>query len=281
MRMKLKANAKLNLSLDICSKREDGYHILDSVMQSVSLCDNVNVEKAEKITVCYSDIGLCGSNDICYLAAKNFFEYAGIENGADIYIEKNIPCVAGMGGSSCDAAAVLMALNRLYETNYAEGTLIEIGLKVGADVPFCIVGGTCRVGGIGEILTPIKPLTSCAFLVVVMGKKPSTKEMYELIDSKPYRCGNTQKLIDMIEEGNLKGMCSSLSNAFEVVHSIRLERELLGRFSPLGIGLSGSGPAVFAVFENKAQADKARSVLETEGIAAYVVEPQEKGIIIE
>ena len=279
--MKIKANAKINLTLDICSKRSDGYHIIDSVMQSVSLFDELELKRADNISIWYSDIGKCGEDDICYKAAKSFFERANISGGAEIRIEKKIPCVAGVGGSSSDAAAVIVELNRMYGTDFSVDTLCEIGLKVGADVPFCIVGGTVRVGGIGEKLEPIKAIPSCAFLIVVLSKKSSTKQMYEEIDSKPYDDAATPKMIDAIENRDLTEISKGLSNAFKAVHGIETEEKLLLEFAPLGIGLSGSGPAVYAVFENEEEALNAQSKLKKRQIISYVAIPREKGIEIE
>lgn len=280
-KMKIKANAKTNLTLDICSKREDGYHIIDSVMQSVSIWDNVVIKKSNRIRVWYSDMETCGEDDICFKAAKSFFEYGKLMGGVDIRITKRIPCVAGMGGSSSDAAAVIVGLNKMYKTAYSLDTLCKIGLKVGADVPFCIVGGTARVGGIGEKVTSIKSIPDCAFLIVVLGKKKSTKQMYDAIDSKPFQPFKTENMINAINGGDLKGVCNNISNAFKGVHSIEYEESLLSRFNPLGIGLSGSGPAVFAVFEREEDAVNAQNVLKEQNIVSYVALPKKQGIEIE
>lgn len=275
--MKLKANAKINLTLDICGKRQDGYHLLDTVMQSVSLCDNVEINASHRITVWYSDLGNCGEDDICYKAARAFFDYSGIVGGADIRVIKNIPCVAGLGGSSSDAAAVIVGLNEIYKTAYSLDTLCEIGLKVGADVPFCIVGGTARVGGIGEKITPIKDVPDCAFLIVVLGKKGSTKEMYAAIDSKPLAPFKTADAVTAIENADLYEVCKNVSNAFKEVHTIDYEENLLNQFNPLCVGLSGSGPAVFAVFQNEAEALAAQTALKEKNITSFVSLPRKTG----
>lgn len=279
--MKIKANAKINLTLDICAQREDGYHILDSVMQSVSLCDDVELNMSDRISVWYSDLGDCGEDDICFKAAKSFFEYSNLSGGVDIRITKKIPCVAGLGGSSSDAAAVIVGLNKMYKTAYSLDTLCKIGLKVGADVPFCIVGGTARVGGIGEKVTHIKGIPDCAFLIVVLGKKKSTKEMYGAIDSKPFAPFKTESMINAINGGDLNEVCNNISNAFKGVHSIEYEESLLSRFNPLAIGLSGSGPAAFAVFKNGEDALNTQNELKKQNITSFVAAPREKGIEIE
>lgn len=276
--MKLKANAKINLTLDICGRRDDGYHIIDSVMQSVSLWDNVVMKKSNRIRVWYSDMETCGEDDICFKAAKSFFDYSKLMGGVDIRIIKKIPCVAGLGGSSSDAAAVIVGLNEIYKTAYPLDTLCKIGLKVGADVPFCIVGGTARVGGIGENITPIKSLPDCAFLIVVLGKKGSTKEMYAAIDSKPLAPFKTADAVTAIENSDLGEVCKNVSNAFKEVYTIDYEENLLKQFNPLCVGLSGSGPAVFAVFENSQDALNAKNELKKQNIISYVALPRKKGI---
>ena len=276
--MKLKANAKINLTLDICGRREDGYHILDTVMQSVSLCDDVELNMCDRIGVWYSDIGDCDHTDICFKAAKSFFDYSKLMGGVDIRIIKKIPCVAGLGGSSSDAAAVIVGLNEIYKTAYSLDTLCKIGLKVGADVPFCIVGGTARVGGIGENITPVKSLPDCAFLIVVLGKKGSTKEMYAAIDSKPLAPFKTADAVTAIENSDLGEICKNVSNAFKEVYTIDYEENLLKQFNPLCVGLSGSGPAVFAVFENSQDALNAKNELKKQNIISYVALPRKKGI---
>ncbi|MBP3705829.1 MAG: 4-(cytidine 5'-diphospho)-2-C-methyl-D-erythritol kinase [Clostridia bacterium] len=279
--MKIQANAKINLTLDICSKRSDGYHIINSVMQSVSLADLVEIKKSDSISVCYSDIGKTGENDICFIAAVKFFEYSKIIGGTQIEVDKKIPCVAGVGGSSSDAAAVIHGLNRLYNTNYSDNELCKIALKVGADVPFCIVGGSCLVSGIGETVTPIVSIPDCAFLIVVLGKKQSTKQMYDDLDSRPLECPKTEKMLEIWQQGDLKKISSNLSNAFEALYDITYEKELLSSFSPLGISLSGSGPAVYAIFENADKALKAQSQLLKEKIVSYVAMPQKNGVKFE
>ena len=150
--MKIKAFAKVNLSLDVTGKRADGYHTLSSVFQSVSLSDIVEIKKADSISVKCSDTSLNGEDNLCNTAAVKFFEAAKIQGGAEIFIEKHIPLAAGLGGGSTDAGAVLKGLNELYGKPLSEQKLLEIALSLGADVPFCMVGGTKLCEGIGEIM---------------------------------------------------------------------------------------------------------------------------------
>ncbi|MBQ1183634.1 MAG: 4-(cytidine 5'-diphospho)-2-C-methyl-D-erythritol kinase, partial [Clostridia bacterium] len=167
--MKIKAFAKVNLSLDVTGKRADGYHTLCSVFQSVSLCDIVEIEKSDSISVKCSDTSLNGEDNLCNTAAVKFFQAAGILGGADIFIEKHIPLAAGLGGGSADAGAVLKGLNELYGNPLSEKKLLEIALSLGADVPFCMVGGTKLCEGIGEIMTELSPLPECYIVIAKKG----------------------------------------------------------------------------------------------------------------
>ena len=160
--MKVKACAKINLTLDIVGKRCDGYHLIDSVFQSVSIFDELCVEKGDGITVKCSVGSIDNKDNIVCKAAEKFFENTKINGGAAIEIKKNIPLAAGLGGGSADAAAVIVALDRLYETKLSNEQICSIGLSVGADVPFCTVGGTARVGGIGEIVEKLPDIPDCA-----------------------------------------------------------------------------------------------------------------------
>lgn len=267
--MKLKANAKINLTLDICGKRADGYHLIDSVMQSISLCDILTVEKANDITVSCSDQMLCGEENIATKAAKAFFDFSGINAGADIYIEKHIPKAAGLGGGSADAAAVIVALNELYETGFDVNTLCEIGLSVGADVPFCIVGGTARVRGIGELIETVSPLCDVSLLLSLSGEKQSTADMYRKIDNSPALPPVTEKMLCAIGKGDITGVANLLSNSFGAVCDYTALAQKFLETSPLGVSLSGSGPTVFAMYKNDSESDTALKQLEDSGVVVY------------
>ncbi len=281
--MKLRANAKINLTLDICGKREDGYHLLDSIMQSISLCDIVTVDKSVDITVNCSDSSLGGEQNIAIKAAKKFFEFTGIKGGADIYIEKNIPKAAGLGGGSADAAAVIVGLNEVYQTELDTTKLCDIGLSVGADVPFCIVGGTARVSGIGECIKSIEPMPYAAFVLSLAGEKQSTADMYRKIDNDPL-CWNICSTPDMlvaIGNGDIAEVSNKLSNVFATVCEHTALKTVFQNTHPLGVSLSGSGPTVFAVYGDLPSAQTAQRQLEKENIKAYIAETADKGIEIE
>ena len=269
----LKAYAKINIGLDILGKREDGYHSIDTVMQSVSLYDKVTVFRSDKITVdCgFSDIN--NENNIAYRAAELLFEEAKIFNGAKIEIEKNIPQAAGLGGGSADAAAVLVALNQMYNIGFSDEKLCEIALKLGADVPFFIRGGTQRAEGIGEILTPLKPLEKGYFLLIKNGDKPSTGEMYKRLDAENPPHPDILSVIKAMEENSLEDLARFMDNSFISVNREFPLKEKLMELGALGISLSGSGPTHFAVFENESLAENAYFTLKKAEVECYLAKP--------
>ena len=279
--MKVKACAKINLTLDIIGKRCDGYHIIDSVFQSVNLFDEIFIEKSSGITVGCSVGSIDNQNNIVYKAAEKFFENTKINGGAAIEIKKNIPLAAGLGGGSADAAAVIVALDRLYETNLSNEQICSIGLSVGADVPFCTVGGTARVGGIGEIIEKLPDIPDCAVLIIKHGQKQSTAEMYKKIDTYPDTPLGTQGMLSGIEKGDLYRICQNVSNAFS---KVSYNQELINNIKttkPLAVSLSGSGPAVFAIYENAQKAETALQKLTVMGYNPVIAAPINKGVIFE
>ncbi len=278
--MKLIANAKINFTLDIKGKREDGYHLLDSVMQSVSLSDTVTLEKSDNITVSCSDGEISGESNIAFKAAKTFFDFTKISGGVDIYIEKNIPKAAGLGGGSADAAAVIVGLDKLYKTNLSIENLCKIGLKVGADVPFCIVGATARVKGIGEVLEPLPKFPQRYLVIVKNGEKLSTKAMYESIDSKSEISCYTDKFIENHLNGQADEALKNCGNAFEAVCKTDNIRKLSLKYNPLCVGLSGSGPSVYVAFENKEDAQKLSDELTLLGFKPNIASTVNYGIKI-
>ncbi len=279
--MKLKANAKINLTLDVVGKRKDGYHLIDSVFQSVSLCDDIAIEKSDIISVACDNNTICDKSNIAYKAAQRFFEYVGISGGAEIIIKKNIPLAAGLGGGSADAAAVIVALDRLYETNLSQDTLCEIGLSVGADVPFCIMGGTARVGGIGEKMTELPDMPDCAILLIKHGIKQSTADMYKKIDCCPQSEFYTQAVVESIENGDLNKLCKNVSNAFSCVCDNTKLINDIKTTNPQAVSLSGSGPTVFAIYNNVSDASNAKNTLEQKSYKPIIAAPSKIGIIFE
>jgi len=280
-KLKLKACAKINLSLYIKGKRDDGYHLIDTVMQSVDLYDDITVKRSGTLSVLCSDGEIPQENNIAFKAAKLFFETTDIDGGAEIYIEKKIPVAAGLGGGSGDAAAVLLALDRIYKTDLSYDTLCEMAVKLGADVPFFIKGGTQRAENIGEKLTALKSFTAGYFVLAKRDSKPSTKEMYTLLDSKDYGAIDMESAVAACENNDLSTLCRVMNNSFLSVWEENTLAAELEAFSPLGVCLSGSGPTFFAVFDKESKAKKCRDALIKDGIEAFVCRPCKDAIIFD
>lgn len=277
-KIKITACAKINLSLSVLGKREDGYHELDTVMQSVDLSDTVYIEKCRSIiTDCK---GISAEENIAARAARLFCEKTGAE-GCKIKIEKRIPAAAGLGGGSADAAAVLAGLNRLYKTGISETELCEIAVKIGADVPFLIAGGTARARGIGEKLTPLMPLKGCWFLLAKAEEKPSTAEMFSRLDSTDYIKPDIEKTVNAVNCGDLNGVLENLGNSFEILWSKSPLKEMLSSTHPAACSLSGSGPARFAVYGDLKAALRARDKLSAKGVFCEICKPLNKSLIFE
>lgn len=276
--IKITACAKINLSLSVLGKREDGYHELDTVMQSVDLSDTVYIEKCRGIiTDCK---GISAEENIAARAARLFCEKTGAE-GCKIKIEKRIPAAAGLGGGSADAAAVLAGLNRLYKTGISETELCEIAVKIGADVPFLIAGGTARARGIGEKLTPLMPLKDCWFLLAKAEEKPSTAEIFSRLDSTDYIKPDIEKTVNAVNCGDLNGVLENLGNSFEILWSKSPLKEMLSSTHPAACSLSGSGPARFAVYGDLNAALRARDKLSAKGVFCEICKPLNKSLIFE
>ncbi|MFA9398870.1 MAG: 4-(cytidine 5'-diphospho)-2-C-methyl-D-erythritol kinase [Clostridiaceae bacterium] len=268
--MIINAYGKINLSLDVIGKREDGYHLLKMIMQSVDLHDVINIDLCKN--------GICvktnknylpvNENNLAYKAAELFFESYGIKSGANIYIEKNIPVAAGMAGGSADAAAVLKALNKLTGLNLKNTELMDLGLSLGADIPYCIVGGTQFCQGIGEEITPLKPFRGKNIIIVKPPFGVSTKEVYGKFDVKKiHRHPNTQGLIKAIEADDIYYISKNMKNVLENVTLKKyktiddIKKELI-KHGALGSLMSGSGPTVFGIFDQKKSAEKCYKEME-------------------
>lgn len=259
------SHAKINLSLDVCAKRSNGYHEVSMIMLQCGLCDSITVEKTDGKINLSSNLSFlpCDERNIAYKAACGFYEYTGIEGGVNIQMAKRIPVGAGLAGGSGNGAAVLEAMNRLYETNLSKEQLCQIGVKLGADVPYCICGGTMLAEGIGEILTPLAPVKKMPIVIVKPSFSVSTPAIYAKIDENPIvNRPDTPALIKAIEDGDIKTLCSGMVNVMEEVtasmHPVigTIKNELM-KSGALGALMSGSGPSVFGIFENYDDAKKA------------------------
>ena len=256
--------AKINLTLDVLGKRDDGYHEVRMIMQSLGLFDLVIVDKAYgEITVSTNLKYLpTGEKNIAWKAAKVFFNETGIKGGAHILIHKNIPVAAGLAGGSGNAAAVLCALDKLYNTHLSDAELCRIGTMLGADVPYCILGGTQLAEGIGEKLTELAPMPKLTVLLVKPPISVSTAEIYSEIDSCTDMIHpDTEGMIEAITSANVNGIADRLSNVMEQVTAkthpvIRGIKEKLMLNGAIGAVMSGSGPTVFGIFDDEAAAKR-------------------------
>ena len=256
--------AKINLTLDVLNKRDDGYHNVEMIMQTVSLYDMVLVDKTASDISISTNLRFLPNNNknIAYKAADEFFRYTGLNAGCKIMIHKNIPVAAGLAGGSGNAAAVLCSLDKLYNTGLSTKELEEIGVKLGADVPYCINGGTMLATGIGNVLTPLPKMPQCTILIVKPPISVSTGTIYEAIDN--YEINNRPDNISMIEAlkcGNISSIAEKLSNVMgtvtEEIHPIiRGIRKKMMLNGALGSVMSGSGPTVFGIFPDYETAKK-------------------------
>lgn len=265
-------------------KREDGYHTLRSVFQSVSLCDFITVELDGTVTVRCSDGELDGRDNLCFKAAELFYETAEIVGGANIYIEKHIPKAGGLGGGSADAAAVLVALNELNGRPLSRERLLRAAVILGADVPFCAVGGTVLCEGIGEIMTELPPLAECFILITKKGEKSSTGDMYRALDKPTVRRHpDTERILKGIAGGDIADALKGAYNCFEAVTDTA-ERDFVGSVasenSAVYCGLSGAGPSIVSVFLNKNDAEAAAKALAAPERLCFVCTTRKSGIEI-
>ena len=289
--VKIKAMAKVNLGLDVLRRRENGYHEVKMVMQTVDLYDVLTLTKEEEDVISItSNTGELPLNEdnLIYKAARLLFERTGKQYGVSIHLDKNIPIAAGMAGGSTDAAATLLALNHLFEFGLSKDELAEIGVKIGADVPYCIYGGTCLSEGIGEILTPLAAAPDC---YIVIAKPPigvSTKYVYENlhIETVP-RHPDIDGMVEAIGKGELKGVTDKMGNVLETVTikkypEIASMKQCLLENGAENALMSGSGPTVFGLFTNIETAKNALRELEKTGLVkqGFVTTfAQETGVI--
>lgn len=279
--MKCKAYAKINLTLDVTGRREDGFHTLDTVMQTVSLWDEVELLRREEPGVVVRTDREYLPTDMkntAYKAAVVFFRRRGLsDEGVEIVLEKHIPTRAGLGGGSTDAAAVLRGLNRLYGGLTRE-ELITLGAEVGADVPFCVHGGTCRCGGVGELLEPVSPMPPCFLVICKPPAGMSTPRAYALLDRRPLsQQRKTPGMVKALGKGDLRAVAERLSNRFDEVMKLREVREIekiMLSSGALGAMMSGSGSAVYGVFTTEQKAENCAGFLKKRG-EVFLARPME------
>lgn len=268
--MNVKAFAKLNLTLDIIRRREDGFHDLQMVMQSVALCDELTVTPAEGEGTMSTNLSYLPADgrNLAQMAAAAFRAATGKGGEVDISIEKNIPVCAGMGGGSSDAAAVLRAMNEMTGAGLSLSELAKIGEQVGSDVPYCVLGCTALAEGRGEILTPLPSLPHCWIAICKPAFPISTPQLFGKVDvRKIVRRPDTEGLMAALEQGDLLGVARRLYNVFEDVLEPRKKAEIdsikatMIDCGALGASMSGSGPTVFGLFGDREPAEQAVSRL--------------------
>ena len=259
------APAKINLSLDILGVDERGYHLLDMIMQTVSLFERVTVSKKKKDITLSSNARYIptDSKNVAVKAAMLFFEYTGIQGGAHIHIKKTVPIKAGMAGGSADAAGVIVGLDKIYETNLTRQQMCEIGAKAGSDVPFMIMGGTKRVQGVGEIIKPCPPMPRCHLVICMPDKGVSTPAAFANYDTLGEKTlVETDKLVSAMEENDIYGVAKYMANDLEKAaaseYTQPIKEELIQQ-GAIGSVMTGSGAAVFGVFDDE---DKAKAAVE-------------------
>ena len=285
MRVTVNAPAKINLTLDILGKRNDGYHLVKMLMQSVSVCDTVTVWDGEENSCSvFCDLNGFPSTEVntAKSAVTEFFAHSQLQNpGIGVKIEKQIPVAAGLAGGSTDAAAVLVALNHLTGAALSQSELCEIGARVGADVPFCIVGGTMVASGIGTILTPAPDIPECYFVLAKPPISVSTKEAYALTGERGFwERPSTDQMVEAICEADLQKIGMSLYNEFENVlalHEVAKIKQIMLECGALGACMSGSGPTVFGVFTAKNMAENCSHVLQSTYDEVFVCRPLFEG----
>lgn len=287
-----RANAKINTYLNILSRREDGYHNIVSIMQTISLCDLVTVDfqpaPQSRITLSVSGNSCLPTDcrNLAWRAAERFLQYTHLTGVVQIMIQKHIPMSAGLAGGSADAAAVLRALNQLCKEPLSSEQLCEIGLALGADVPFCIRGGTMLSTGIGENLERISAMPPCTLVVAVGNEGVSTPQAYAALDEKydffvlPREVKNDVfELVELWQNDALADSCACFYNIFEDVVSeqntdVDAIKRLMRENGAMCALMSGSGPSVFGVFETQSMAEQACISLQTTGFKAFICHPR-------
>lgn len=262
MKMKIKAYAKINIALDVVGKRDDGYHLLRMIMQTIDLYDIIEIEKINSgiKLKCNKHYVPTDERNLAHKAAKLFMETYSIKDGVDINLIKNIPVSAGLAGGSTNAAGVLKLMNKLFDVNADDEELRVLGLKLGADVPYCISGGTALCEGIGEKITQLKPFKDKILVLIKPPFGVSTKEVYKNFDlSKVIFHPKIEELIQGMENDDIYFVANNMKNLLEnvtlkkhkIISSIKEEIKLN---NAIGTMMSGSGPTVFAFFEDMLKA---------------------------
>ena len=275
----LKALAKINLGLDVVRRREDGYHEVRMIMQTIQLYDRLDIKRTQEpgiqIQTNLSFLPV-NENNLIYKAAKLLMDEFSITDGVSVKLDKRIPVAAGMAGGSTDAAAMLIGVNRLFSLGLTKRQLMERGVQIGADVPYCIMRGTALAEGIGEALSPLPPMVKCPVLIAKPSISVSTKFVYQnlkLDDTTIHP--DIDRLIDDIKAKNLHDIAAHMGNVLETVTIPNypvideIKKHMLSN-GALGAMMSGSGPTVFGLFDNEDTAKKAYKAMRSSHLARQV-----------
>ena len=269
-KIKLRAMAKINLGLDVVKRREDGYHEVRMIMQTIKMYDKITIRKRDdneikvKTNLYYLPTD---ENNLVYKAAKLILEKYEVGQGVEITLEKFIPVAAGMAGGSSDAAAVLYGINKIFKLRATKNELMELGVKIVADFPYCLMRGTALAEGIGEKLTPLKAVPKTTILIAKPSFGVSTKFVYEnlvLDENTPHP--DIDGIIDSINEGDIYSLSDRIGNVLETVTAkeypqIEEIKNIMKQNGALNALMSGSGPTVFGIFDNKEDANRCKQLL--------------------
>ncbi|MCI2046586.1 MAG: 4-(cytidine 5'-diphospho)-2-C-methyl-D-erythritol kinase [Faecalibacterium sp.] len=280
------APAKINLALDVTGRLPNGYHALDMVMQALTLCERITLQKADTLSLALPGSDLPGdAHNIAWKAAEAFLRYTKLSTAAALTVEKHTPVQAGMGGGSADAAGVLVGMNELYADilprKLSQSELLALGADLGADVPFALMGGTCRVQGVGDLLCPLPPLPDCGIVIVMPEYGVSTPAAFAAFDKveKPYH-PDVPALDAALRAGDFAGVCRAAGNALEAVGSgseTQAIKQSLKQAGARAALMTGSGAAVFGLYDTKAAAEHAAETLRRIYRRVYVTAPARGG----
>ena len=272
-KMELKALGKINLGLDVLGRRENGYHDVRMVMQTVYLYDQIRMEKTKKpgiellTNLFYLPVN---ENNLAYQAADLLMKEFHVKEGVKITLDKHIPVAAGMAGGSSNAAAVLFGINRMFSLGLSQKELMERGVTLGADVPYCVMRGTVLAEGIGEILTPLPACPKCHVLIAKPPINVSTKFVYTNLRANELTCHpDIDGQIRALQDGDLEAVCKKMGNVLETVTIpaypiIQTIKDKMMQCGAVNAMMSGSGPTVFGIFKEREQAEKAAELLREE-----------------
>ena len=287
--MELKATAKINLGLDVLRKREDGYHDLRMVMQMTGMFDRISMfPRAGRPGISFrTNLPYipANENNLAYRAAKILMDEFEVSDGLSINLQKFIPVAAGLAGGSTDAAAVLIGTNKLFHLGLSLEELMVRGKKLGADVPYCLLGGTALAEGIGEVLTPLPDMPSCSILLAKPPVSVSTKEVYGALRADEIEVHpDIDGMVEALKAGDLRGVCDRCANVLEDVTAPsrpiigEMERDMK-KMGALCSIMSGSGPTVFGIFDDESAARKCRNHMRDKysGSRIFLTRPSNKG----